>query len=219
MISVDRVYQTVQKILNKEQRGYLPPNEFNLFATQAQIEIFENYFFELGRSVAAYGYRDSMYENIPENIFEKLEPFVKSFPVALNSGTGTLPTDMYRLETLLAGNIPVEHKMHDEIGILERSELTRGTTQSPYYTRVGNSIRVYPNTITIAVAHYIGELTSSPKWTYMNVMGKPVFNPGDGEFQDFELQVSVGRSPPWASAATGAINSRAASETIGTTET
>ena len=44
MVGIDRVYQTVQKILNKEQRGYLPPVEFNLFANQAQNEIFEGYF-------------------------------------------------------------------------------------------------------------------------------------------------------------------------------
>ena len=43
-ISVNTVYQTVLSILNKEQRGYLTPDEFNKIATQVQLEIFESYF-------------------------------------------------------------------------------------------------------------------------------------------------------------------------------
>ena len=39
MISVDTVYQRVLAILNKENRGYMTPQEFNLMANQAQIEI------------------------------------------------------------------------------------------------------------------------------------------------------------------------------------
>ena len=43
-VSVDTVYQRVLAILNKEQRGYVTPQEFNLFANQAQSDIFEQYF-------------------------------------------------------------------------------------------------------------------------------------------------------------------------------
>ena len=43
MISVDTVYQRVLATANKEQRGYITPQEFNLYANQAQMEIFEQY--------------------------------------------------------------------------------------------------------------------------------------------------------------------------------
>jgi hypothetical protein len=46
-INVDTVYQTVQALANKEQRGYLTPQEFNLFANQAQQDMFEQYFYDL----------------------------------------------------------------------------------------------------------------------------------------------------------------------------
>ena len=46
-VNVDTVYQTVQALANKEQRGYLTPQEFNLFANQAQHDIFEQYFYDL----------------------------------------------------------------------------------------------------------------------------------------------------------------------------
>jgi len=43
-INVNTVYQTVLLILNKEQRGYITPQEFNNIANQVQLEIFNSYF-------------------------------------------------------------------------------------------------------------------------------------------------------------------------------
>ena len=47
MILIDTVYQRVLALANKEQRGYITPQEFNLFANQAQMEIFEQYFYDI----------------------------------------------------------------------------------------------------------------------------------------------------------------------------
>ena len=47
MVSIDTVYQRVLALANKEQRGYITPQEFNLFANQAQMEIFEQYFYDI----------------------------------------------------------------------------------------------------------------------------------------------------------------------------
>ncbi len=43
-VSVNTVYQTVLYILNKEQRGYVTPAEFNSIADLVQKEIFQSYF-------------------------------------------------------------------------------------------------------------------------------------------------------------------------------
>ena len=43
-ITINTVYQRVLALANKEQRGYITPQEFNLLANQAQMEIFEQYF-------------------------------------------------------------------------------------------------------------------------------------------------------------------------------
>ena len=48
-VSVDTVYQRVLAIANKEQRGYITPQEFNLLANQAQLEIFEQYFYDINQ--------------------------------------------------------------------------------------------------------------------------------------------------------------------------
>ena len=46
-VSIDTVYQRVLNIANKEQRGYITPQEFNLMANKAQLEIFDSYFHDL----------------------------------------------------------------------------------------------------------------------------------------------------------------------------
>ena len=50
-INVNTVYTTVLAILNKEQRGYLTPDEFNKVGTQVQLEIFESYFENLNQQL------------------------------------------------------------------------------------------------------------------------------------------------------------------------
>ena len=44
MVNINTVYTTVLYILNKEQRGYVTPVEFNSLAVQVQEEIFASYF-------------------------------------------------------------------------------------------------------------------------------------------------------------------------------
>ena len=50
-INVNTVYQTVLLILNKEQRGYMTPVEFNKIGAQVQLEIFEKYFEDLNQQI------------------------------------------------------------------------------------------------------------------------------------------------------------------------
>jgi len=52
-ISIDTVYQRVLALANKEQRGYITPQEFNLLANQAQLDIFEQYFYDLAAKIAS----------------------------------------------------------------------------------------------------------------------------------------------------------------------
>ena len=49
MVNIDDVYQKVLAIANKEQRGYITPQEFNLLANQAQMDIFEQYFYDINQ--------------------------------------------------------------------------------------------------------------------------------------------------------------------------
>jgi hypothetical protein len=73
-INVNTVYQTVLYILNKEQRGYMTPDEFNKTATQVQLEIFESYFENLNQQLRARQ-TDDEYSNRQKNTDEAISIF------------------------------------------------------------------------------------------------------------------------------------------------
>ena len=73
-INVDTVYKTVLLILNKEQRGYVTPNEFNKIGTQVQLEIFEKYFEDLNQQLRV-PQADSEYADRQKNIDNNISIF------------------------------------------------------------------------------------------------------------------------------------------------
>jgi len=56
---INSVRNTVLSILNKNNYGYMPPSDFNLFAKQAQLEIFDEYFSRYNRSINLENARQS----------------------------------------------------------------------------------------------------------------------------------------------------------------
>ena len=73
-INVDKVYKTVLLIINKEQRGYLTPDEFNKIATQVQLEVFETYFETLNQQMRV-PQNESEYGDRYKTVQEKLDIF------------------------------------------------------------------------------------------------------------------------------------------------
>jgi len=82
-ISIDTVYQRVLAIANKEQRGYITPQEFNLMANQAQMSIFESYFYDknMRERLEPIVNPETDETNISDLISLKLGVFKESLPV------------------------------------------------------------------------------------------------------------------------------------------
>ena len=91
-INVNQVYSTVLTILNKEQRGYITPDEFNKISTQSQLEIFEQYFEDLNQQLRV-PQADVDYSDRIENIDERIAIF-KTFGNATYDNT-TTPTNPF----------------------------------------------------------------------------------------------------------------------------
>jgi len=156
-ISVDTVYQRVLALANKEQRGYITPQEFNLFANQAQMEIFEQYFFDKNQ-YNRLPKDNTPYADLNHLLEEKISIFKKrQQPVTITNqfGDGVLPTDLYRLDNLtrmarteISGdraNI-IEEVTEDEMMVIDRALLTRPTTERPIYTRKSaTNIKIKPH--------------------------------------------------------------------------
>ena len=171
-ISVDRVYQKVLALANKEQRGYITPQEFNLFADHAQMEIFEQYFYDLNQFKRLPG-NQSEYSDIVSIIKDKISMFehwqVGSYNITVANKYGdciafdTDIPDLYRL-----GEISVyypakkyqypsasvcEQLTPKEFVIREKSKLTKRIEGRPVYVKRDLQgqlrIKIYPYPTTV----------------------------------------------------------------------
>ena len=181
-ISIDTVYQRVQAILNKENRGYISPQEFNLFANQAQLEIFEQYFFDLNQ-YSRLPKNDTEYSNLVDTINERISKFKKSATLTYVTSYFTLPTDLHKLGTVIYNSTtPVEEI--DQKNLLEYSlsPLTSPSTTNPVYmqniqtTSSVWSITVFPSTITSLITATYVRKPNEVEWSSQVVSGNALYN-------------------------------------------
>lgn len=201
-VSVDTVYKTVLSILNKEQRGYMTPQEFNKTATQVQLEIFEQYFDDLNQQLRV-PQSDENYADRIANIEEKMSIFETTglCTYTANSAGGyfSLPTtdlyngvySLYRLGSLAYKNIynvtigPLEELQKSEFYYIQNSRLTASTKANPTFLRESGRVFVAPSEIgpetltnsTRIIANYIRK-PLDPVWGFtVGTRGQYIYNP------------------------------------------
>lgn len=123
-INVDTVYRTVLLIINKEQRGYLTPDEFNKTATQVQLEIFNQYFEDLNQQLRVPA-NDEEYANRIKNLQEKIAIFQTEGDCQYIDGYFNVPFNSDSTpvsETLTTVNLSTSYTL----SILTASQLASG---------------------------------------------------------------------------------------------
>jgi hypothetical protein len=196
---IDTVRNTVLAILNKNNYGYLSPSDFNLYAQQAQLEIFEDCFYQYNTQLNLENARRSgtEYANLSKGIQETIDLFSKTAPlVQVATNTYTMPSDYYLINKVLCSSGgafkgEAERVNQSKITMLNASLLTAPSVDFPAYTTEGAVMTVYPSTFNGAAdisAQYV-RYPLTPKWTYSTALQAqgPVFNPSASDYQDFEL--------------------------------
>ena len=198
-ININQVYKSVLVVLQQEKRGVLTPAEFNKVATQAQQEIFIEYFDELNQLLRqpqtslAYADRYALLD-------EKIQIF-KRVETLSTSATGTVtPTiavqelgDVIYLETEGSVGREVQRIQKHEVYTTNQSPLTAPTTRYPVYTYENNVIQLYPSTIVNGTndiqLNYL-KYPSNVKWgfTIDTELGNYIYNAQSSI--DFELHQS-----------------------------
>ena len=212
-VSIDTVYQRVLSILNKEQRGYVTPQEFNLFANQAQLDLFEQYFYDINQFGRLPG-NDTEHSDMLKLLDEKISIFETRDTLQYNFGTnGTfiLPNDLYRLGTVIYKNsttklildpalgpetpqttieeIEVERINANEFLYINSSPLTKPRNVRPVYVADYRGLKVYGDLEikTDIDLTYIKQ-PAKVEWKYQMVLGEALY---DSSFSvDFELHAS-----------------------------
>lgn len=207
---INSVRNTVLSILNKNNYGYISPSDFNLFAKQAQTEIYEEYFSNYNKTVNMENARlaGTEYADLEGQISDTLESFLRNdtlVQVAPGSNQYYLPSltttgyNYYMISRLTCFDPTGTTRLGDaekiansRIYMLLDSMLTAPTTKYPAYIIEENKLTIYPDIINGASSLKCSyfRLPKDPKWTYINLSnGEPSFDPSQPDYQDFELPV------------------------------
>jgi hypothetical protein len=189
-ISVDTVYKTVLLILNKEQRGYMTPDEFNKTATQVQLETFENYFESLNQQLRVPD-NDSEYADRVKNIDEKIAIFKRYATAPYETDHFTLPSDLYRLGTVVyKDEIEAQLIQRNDLLYVNQSPLTKPTEQYPLYLYEYDKLYIKPNDIEDNISVSYVKKPTDVIWNFEIPSGQNYYQYIATGSQNFELDVS-----------------------------
>ena len=204
MVSVDTVYQKVLALANKEQRGYITPQDFNLFANQAQMEIFEQYFYDTNIARKSQG-NDTVYADIDDMLEEKLQIFeefeeqatVNTWSTSFINGVGTgrvLPDYVYRVSRIQFNQAECEimNTKDFENARSSTSRLLSTTGDRPIANIRNNVMRCKAAGTSLSISKLSVFYFRKPEkvnWTYV-VINKQAMYDANNSTQDFELHPS-----------------------------
>jgi len=193
-INVNTVYTTVLSILNKEQRGYITPFEFDQLATQVQLELFEKFFEDYNQYLRMPRTNVEFASRI-EHIRNEFQVFqTNNNASAHTANTYTQPVDLHRF-----GSVNYNKGFNSpEIEIVSArdyteqtlSPLTTPTSDFPIAKYKQDKITVFPsvtNTYTNndVTFNYIRK-PANPVWGYsVGSLGQYIYVPGTS--QNFEI--------------------------------
>lgn len=184
---IDEVYRVVQVVLNKNDRGVITPDRFNDLANAVQLKIFS----EIPNDIRLAVNRRNAGRggNSIQPLKNALNLLVKNRDV-IRSGTAPyyfkLPDDLSEITSVYDLNREVERIGFDKLRRMSGVPLMAPTRKFPVYAVAGDGIDVLPKEIMAVTVNYRRKVRT-PKWTYIQLGGKAVFNPADGSYCDFEL--------------------------------
>ena len=205
MILIDTVYQKVLAIANKEQRGYITPQEFNLFADQAQLEIFEQYFYDLNQFKRIPG-NQSQYSDVDDILEEKIQVFERSDGQAtidayVGAGGGginkILPDYIYRAYRIELNNLKCEILSTADFNNVRFSgPLVKPSNERPIANIRGSSegsvLRVVGdnNEPVVPTGVFYFKRPSKPNWPYVVANEQALYDSDPNKVVNFELHPS-----------------------------
>ena len=192
-INVNTVYQTVLNILNKEQRGYMTPAEFDNIATQVQLQVFEKYFEDMNQQIRV-PQTDTDYADRVENLDEKISIFKTFGNASYVQGTSQVPSyfalptvdsygisaDVYRLGEVTYNNeVNLERLQRSDFYYIQGSKLTKSTKTFPTYLYENNYLFIKPDSIVDNIQVEYIKKPINVNWSYTTgSLGQYIYDAG-----------------------------------------
>ena len=198
MVNIDTVYQRGLALANKEQRGYITPQDFNLFANQAQMEIFEQYFYDVNMARKGQG-NDTVYADVDDMLEEKLQIFERgdgTGVVSAYAGAGggginkILPNYIYRVTRVEYNKVICEILNTKDFNDVKNAPyLLKPTYTRPVANIRNNQLRCFVGTNVTPTGVFYYKIPAKVNWAYIVMNNKAMYNEGGGDVH-FELHRS-----------------------------
>jgi len=150
---INEVRNTVLALANKNNYGYISPADFNLYAQQAQMDMFEDYFYQYNNQLLKENLRQSGsgYADISKGLVEVIDTFYVNTPLfnAATTQLGNIQSNLYTL--------PADYYLINKMMVFTK-ELAAGVTTSTN----GGSTAVNDTTADFIVAGVaVGDIVST----------------------------------------------------------
>lgn len=184
---IDRLFQTVQAGLDKEQKDYLRPLYFNLYLNSSIFKVFNKLLSDVktntrksnwmldGKNLADY----------EEHTKQLLEHYLTTTSLSSENGIYDLNTQIALIRDVSKNNVILEKVDVDDFTLLKRNKVSPPTDCSPICTKIGNTLLVAPTSIKEIDMYFLRNPLKS-KWTFEEVNGKPMFDPSKSDFKDVD---------------------------------
>lgn len=134
---VNHIYNVVNGIINKEQKGYVKVDEFNTLLQQAELEnLKENY----------YKSRKERGVESDNERRDAIAPYLKKLTGSSSTvNLATAAPDFLHLISVMSGNSEVKNVRHSELYSILQSSIVQPTQNNPIYVISPTSTGATPN--------------------------------------------------------------------------
>lgn len=193
---IDRIYTLLLFLLNKENKGYITPEEFNSLAYKVQNQILTDLFIESNKAKIRTN-RGNNNIGLTDNeftVYQRLEHLIMTESktverVNAKKGKVILPNNVW---FILPNGVSQDTKIVERVEPHALNYLLSVNAHSqdmPIYVLGDGQLSMYPLLTDDIDITYMRK-PKKPKWTFMMVKNSPMFNPSDSMYQDFDLHES-----------------------------
>jgi hypothetical protein len=181
---LNTIYQVAQTLLNKDQQGYMPPEQFDLLFNQESAALYNQLVglpedYKPGAPIPSIGY------DLTQVIADALLPFKIPGRLQIGSnGQAPYPSDYVHASSLMVQTVTNGKPSWRNIKIIVDSELASRLSSSvkppslkyPVCTFYNNYIQFYPNNLLWCKFTYLS-FPNQASWGFTYVNNEPVYDP------------------------------------------
>ena len=186
---IDRLFQSTQAILDKEQKDYLRPLYFNLYLNNSLHIIFNKLLSDVKSNVRKSNWMldGKNLADYSEHIKQLLEHYLTINSISSQTESFDLPSNLSLIQDVLHSTNRIIEKVDiEDYNLLKRNKLSAPSNCSSICSKIGRTLLVSPLSIEDIQIIFLRK-PNKANWTFEEVQGKPMFDPTKQDFSDVDV--------------------------------